>query len=73
MSAATLILRGAIKRTKPFNFFTAHVALMCDADMRASHSGVNYVADMVSVHAMHEAYQRRMAKAARFGRKAVAK
>lgn len=72
MSAETLILRPS-RRRKPFDFFTAHVALLCDADKRATHSGVAFVAATASVHAMHEVYQARMARAARFGRKGGAR
>ena len=69
MIAPIVILRPA--RRRKFDFFTAQVALLCDADKRAAHSGVNFVAGIASVHSMHEVYQARMAKAARFGRKAV--
>jgi len=51
---------------RQLDFFKAHVALLCDADKRAAHIGVNFVASTALVHAMDEVYQRRIAKAARF-------
>ncbi len=59
-------------KCKPLHrLYYTQVALLCDADQRATHSGTNYVSTVASVHAYHDAYQRRMAKAARFGRKAT--
>lgn len=40
-------------------FFALHVASLCDADKRNTHSGTAFVSRIASVHSMHEVYIKR--------------